>query len=500
MAAYRHLVSDPVFGCDGLLYLRAGDKPAVVLRHGNRTPVAGFLGAWRPVFVYTGLAGMLLLALEENGARATWIVAPDGRRLGDKLTDLEPRQRAGLRDAAIAKGLADPNGLADDEIQLIEPGLLAALVRLAREPAAKPLAAWRPEQTGLAMIGAPRGLHLQLQFRPGDDTAAFGEGWAEEQAGSCRATGQNSVIEAGMLPAASRHLLLLDLAPADSTEAALAVGIEIQVNDRVIGATSLDPKWQREGADLAFWLPPELVGERPLRIVFRHGGDFRFSGMKLLAGPPARAETPDPREVMLQFENLGDNCEFGLVQRHFGADPVGLLRFAGLRDPRRLIRFLDDDFGRYGEPGSLAANLVGGEYWIFDHVYGIASHTFRYQHEAGADEVVRENEAKAVYLKRKFREDLEDGEKIFVYKRVVTQDPAEMLALHLSLNRSGTVNKLLWVTEADGSHAPGDVEWVGDRLLKGYVGAISLTNAHQFDPETWLLLCRNALAAFGAVS
>ena len=59
----------------------------------------------------------------------------------------------------------------------------------------------------------------------------------------------------------------------------------------------------------------------------------------------------------------------------------------------------------------------------------------------------------------------------------------------------GSINKLLWVTEADAHHAPGEVEWVGDHLLKGYVGAISLSNAHHFDPEIWLKLCRNALTA-----
>ena len=75
-----------------------------------------------------------------------------------------------------------------------------------------------------------------------------------------------------------------------------------------------------------------------------------------------------------------------------------------------------------------------------------------------------------------------------------------MLALHAALNRFGTVSKLLWVTEADALHLPGDVEWVGDRLLRGYLGAISLKDANDFDPQAWLRLCRNAFAAFQALS
>ena len=38
---------------------------------------------------------------------------------------------------------------------------------------------------------------------------------------------------------------------------------------------------------------------------------------------------PPLNEMLLEFESLGDNCEFGLVQRHFGAEPISLLRFAG---------------------------------------------------------------------------------------------------------------------------------------------------------------------------
>ena len=111
---------------------------------------------------------------------------------------------------------------------------------------------------------------------------------------------------------------------------------------------------------------------------------------------------------------------------------------------------------------------------------------------------MRENEIKVGYLRRKFLEDLQDGEKIMVYKRVVTQDPHEIIALHAALNRKGSVNKLLWVTQAGDGNAPGDVEWIGDRLLKGYLGAISLSDAHDFDPGIWLRLCRNAFVAFEA--
>ena len=41
----------------------------------------------------------------------------------------------------------------------------------------------------------------------------------------------------------------------------------------------------------------------------------------------------DARAIVTQFESLGGTghgCEFGLFQRHFGAEPLGLLRWADL--------------------------------------------------------------------------------------------------------------------------------------------------------------------------
>jgi hypothetical protein len=33
--------------------------------------------------------------------------------------------------------------------------------------------------------------------------------------------------------------------------------------------------------------------------------------------------------LLLRFEAIGDDCEFGLMQIYFGTYPVSLLRFAG---------------------------------------------------------------------------------------------------------------------------------------------------------------------------
>ncbi len=494
--AYKHLITDPVFQCDRLWYLRVSDRNAVILKHLSGAPIEYFAGSWFPVFVYTGLQTMYLLALEADGMRATWLLSPDGRRLGDKIEDLTPDQHELLRRAISSRGPASVDWLIGDGMQLIEPLLLRDILSLAAGSASVPDApqAAAPHKT-IAMLGAPSGLRPYLRFRPGDRTLLLAEGW-NLQEGACRATGSLSLASRDVIPAAASHLLTISLLPADLE--LRPVELAIEVNGRSIAQVRLDPKWQGEGADLAFWLAPELINDKPLEIAFRHSGEFLLEALRIEQGHDVTEEPPTPEALMLRFENIGDNCEFGLVQRHFKADPVGLLRFAGLRTPRRLIRFLDEKFGRFGEPGTLGVRIIGGEYWIIDDVYGVSYHTFKYQHEVAAEEVIRENEVKTGYLKRKFVEDLEDGDKIMVYKRVVTEDVHEIIALHAALNSFGTVNKLLWVTQADGQHASGDVEWVGDRLLRGYVGTISLTNAHDYDPDIWLRLCRNALAAFNA--
>ena len=39
--------------------------------------------------------------------------------------------------------------------------------------------------------------------------------------------------------------------------------------------------------------------------------------------------TLNDRDLVFAFESIGDNCELGMLQRHVGIEPLGLLRFAG---------------------------------------------------------------------------------------------------------------------------------------------------------------------------
>ena len=102
-----------------------------------------------------------------------------------------------------------------------------------------------------------------------------------------------------------------------------------------------------QAAEVDYWgdlfesdTAPGASGNGSLMSIPLHVGCRRYPSASLFVRLPAVAPTPRVsghrapgkpiEELMLAFESLGDNCEFGLVQRDGGAEPLGLLRFAGM--------------------------------------------------------------------------------------------------------------------------------------------------------------------------
>ena len=94
------------------------------------------------------------------------------------------------------------------------------------------------------------------------------------------------------------------------------------------------------------------------------GGFYRERAATMLQFERAERQLPQPsyapvavghvedeslRQLMLRFESIGEDCEFGSVQRRYGAEPLGLLRWNDASYPA-LAAALEQDFAGCGEP------------------------------------------------------------------------------------------------------------------------------------------------------
>jgi hypothetical protein len=203
------------------------------------------------------------------------------------------------------------------------------------------------------------------------------------------------------------------------------------------------------------------------------------------------------------FESLGDNCEFGLVQRHVGAEPLGLLRFAGMSVPvphrcHGLAAALEAGFEGLGDPDTIEVKVMGSggirEYVVAETRYGLTFHTFVAEAAMSADEVRRREVRRLGFLRRKLIEDLTATAKIWVWKSNDPVPRAQVDAQVAALRRYGP-NTLLWVTPAATPDLAGTVERLGDGLLHGQVERFAdYENVTGLAVASWISVCKQALA------
>lgn len=168
-------------------------------------------------------------------------------------------------------------------------------------------------------------------------------------------------------------------------------------------------------------------------------------------GQPAEIEQihdPETRDLVLGFESIGENCEFGLMQRRFEAEPLSLLRWASV-NPVRLIRLLESKFEGIGEPGrTILTRSSWGEYFLRDKEYGGGFHTWI--NDCGPDEgaFLRKQEKRLSWLRDKLVADLQSGSKGLVYKVRHRASDEEISRIFALLQDYGP-NRMLCVRVAD---------------------------------------------------
>ncbi len=220
------------------------------------------------------------------------------------------------------------------------------------------------------------------------------------------------------------------------------------------------------------------------------------------AAPPSPSEGAATRALLSGFESLGEDCEFGLLQRRFGAEPLGLFRFADVPLPV-LVAALERDLVGIDDPGLLELGFdemqrtsmvrhraLGFGYILFDRV----------DPDPAAQAALRLREARRLgFLRRKFLEDVARAGKVWVLKGGQVRDAAQVARLLRWLRARGPA-VLLCVDLADAAHEPGTVAAGAEPgLLRAWIDRYAPPEAMQDSSPLWLDLCQQARAMADAV-
>ena len=227
---------------------------------------------------------------------------------------------------------------------------------------------------------------------------------------------------------------------------------------------------------------------------------FRRSRRNIEAVEPGPASQRSVTDLMMQFESIGAGCEFGVVQRCCGAEPLDLLRFTGSA-VANLVHLLESGLDDFLSPEDIGIEVqeADQEYLVFSRGYGdFRSHTHAFVERHDKATILTRETKKAGYLKRRFLSDWSDAARVYVH--CGCEDEASILKLHAALRvRSDCV--LLWVGIARSPQERGRVDVLAPGLLRGYVAHHgTFDNGPRLDLPGWALVCRNAIAIVRGLS
>jgi tetratricopeptide (TPR) repeat protein len=202
-------------------------------------------------------------------------------------------------------------------------------------------------------------------------------------------------------------------------------------------------------------------------------------------------------KLMMNFENLGNNCELGFVQRFHGCEPLGLLRFSAM--PYDLLMLaLENRFSGVGDPANtiLEPHPETREFFLSDKRYNMMAHTFTHENAIDPQKFFQQQCRRLTYLRRKLITDLENCEKILVFRTADFLSNEQIWALFRRIETYGPNTLLCARLETDAAR-DGRLEQLDDRLWVAYIKIVP-PSAIEFDinQASWLKVCRQVYASW----
>jgi hypothetical protein len=210
-------------------------------------------------------------------------------------------------------------------------------------------------------------------------------------------------------------------------------------------------------------------------------------------------EAPALRELLVDFESLGEGPAFTLFRRRHGVRPLDVMQ-AGHAPLADWLALLDSDFAVLATPGAIRANETAqgpGE-----ATWSVRCAGYGFHYETGVPVAMRRaaaveahETARLSIATRRLRQTLAAGTKLLLFQQDVPASDEDIIPLLAAVQARGA-NTILWITPAEADHPPGSVEVLMNGLMRGYVAPGS---ADEVDPG-WVTVCRRAWRSWRAMA
>ena len=351
------------------------------------------------------------------------------------------------------------------------------------------------------------------------------EGWAEPETGHRWTMGQESRVVLPVRAPGPGCILVITATPCLNFPVLTAQSVMLALNGRLLETVQIEglltmsfafPHALEKERDIVLSIshlsagkprsPAQVRQGQPLGLMMHTLRVFQLSAIEqavppmtalpgLRPGPSLRREverrTGLPLRTLAEnFESMGQGCQFGLVQRHCGAEPLGLLRFVETVTSRLVDGLLAGFAGvENADRLDLTPTADAQPRWAWrQQDYGLTYDTRLVAASSDAARVAPRQAQRLGFLRRKFVEDLASAEKIFVLTRGDCLTRSEAFAVSCALRVHGPVT-LLWTVFGNEAEA-GRVDLLARGFLRGQLGKVDRHGYGSLD--AWLCVMSNA--------